>query len=192
MRHLKGFQGVHWIVPRRTSNFRGTSDISRKLKNTDSYTQNCFLWSAGVINRLKACLNGFHICFNRHSTLCWTKWSVRLNRSSNIVENVKKCWKRVESSLHRFKLSFNIVSTFPLFQHLPNIRSAFVDCRKVGQMLKPFKRAFSRSHQLKDRVIMWSTVFNRWLFKLNVLSYKIEPWYKSRLVFCETGMYFSQ
>ena len=138
MRHLKGFQGVHWIVPRRTSNFRGTSDISRKLKNTDSYTQNCFLWSAGVINRLKACLNGFNICFNMHSTLCWTKWLVRLNRSSNIVENVKKCWKLVESSLNRFKLSFNIDSTCPLFpkmlngpfkrfQHLPNIRSAFVE-----------------------------------------------------------------
>ena len=52
---------------------------------------------------LKAHLNGFNICFNLHSTLCWTKCLVRLNRSSNIVENIKVvesllkgCWRVVK------------------------------------------------------------------------------------------------
>ena len=51
---------------------------------------------------------------------------------------LKACWKRVESSLNWFKLSFNIDPIFPLFlkmlnglfrrfQHLPNICSTFVE-----------------------------------------------------------------
>ena len=59
--------------------------------------------------------------------------------------NCDICWKRVESNLNRFKLSFNIDSTFPLLskmlngfeavwtlrstlvQHLSNIHSTFVE-----------------------------------------------------------------
>ena len=60
--------------------------------------------SVEVLVYLKARLNGFNICFNLHSTLCWIKCSVRLNRSPNIVENVKNvesllkaCWIKFKS-----------------------------------------------------------------------------------------------
>ena len=62
-------------------------------------------------------LNGFNICFNMRSTICWTKCRVRSNRPSNIVESVtnvesllKACWikfKSVQTFIqHRFNFSF--------------------------------------------------------------------------------------
>ena len=44
----------------------------------------------------------------------------RLNRSFNIVESVKKCWKLVESNLNWYKLSFNIDSAFSFFLKMLN------------------------------------------------------------------------
>ena len=40
--------------------------------------------------------------------------------SFNIVEGAKKCCKRFEPNLNRFKLSFNVHTTFPLFSKMLN------------------------------------------------------------------------
>ena len=86
---------------------------------------------------------------------------------------LRACWKRVESSLNWFKLSFNIDSTFPLFSKMLNgVQKSFehfcstivehthahirlqkticmasivcVNNEEVDAMLEPFERAFAQ------------------------------------------------
>ena len=98
-------------------------------------------WQCHAILLQKARLNSFNICFNLHSTLCWTKCSVRLNRSFNIVENVKVVESLLKACWIKFKLVLTFIqhrSNFTLFskmlngpfrrfQHLPNMRSTVVE-----------------------------------------------------------------
>ena len=83
--------------------------------------------------------------FKRFQRLLQLAFNILLNQMFGAFDQVvqhcwkrKKCWKLVESSLNRFKISFNIDSTFPMFskmlnglfkwfQHLHNIRSTFVE-----------------------------------------------------------------
>ena len=71
---------------------------------------------------------------------------------------LKACWKHVESSLNRFKVSFNIDSIFPLFskmlngpfrwfQHLLNIRPTFVE-RMLVKCWNHLNRPLSANHEV--------------------------------------------
>ena len=72
--------------------------------------------------QLKVHLNGFNICSTVNGTRCWGC----LNRSFNIVENVKT----VESVLNRIQIGLNFHSTS--IQH-------FLCCRKCWMVSKPFE-----------------------------------------------------
>ena len=82
--------------------------------------------SAEPEDSLKACLNGFNICFNIRPTFVETNVN-QLNRSPNIVEN---CWEFVEIVLKQVKIGLNFHSTS--FQH-------FLSFRKCWMVLKPFE-----------------------------------------------------
>ena len=65
---------------------------------------------------------------------------------------LKACWKRVESNLNRFKLSFNIHTTFPLLSKMLNgveavwtLRSTFVQHPFNFCWNRLIKRAFRRT-----------------------------------------------
>ena len=83
--------------------------------------------------------------FKRFQHLFQHAFNTLLNQMLGAFEQViQHCWRRVESNLNPFKLSFNIHKTFHLFskmlngveavwtlrtfvKHLPNIRPTFVE-----------------------------------------------------------------
>ena len=132
--------------------------------------------------RAKTCLTGQR---DRHLPVSylqpWNQRWGRLNRSFNIVESVRKCWKLVESVLNQIQIGLNFHSTLlqhflcswkcwmtlkpsehtvhPTFaQHLFNF------CwTNVGQMLKPFKQVkrmmfFSQIMQLIKNSTWWPVI----------------------------------
>ena len=95
------------------------------------------------LGKLKAHLNGFIICFNIYSTLCWTKRRGHLNRSFNIVESVKNFESLLKArwikfKYYWFKLSFNNLTSIQLFL-----------CPwKCWMALKPFKHSIQHLSNL--------------------------------------------
>ena len=69
---------------------------------------------------LKACLNGFNVCFNMSSTKLLIQMSGAFEQVIQHCCKRKKCWKLVESNLNWFQITFNIDSTYSLFLKMLN------------------------------------------------------------------------